>query len=136
MNYSINSFVVKRQGIIQNFLSYHKTFFVFLYFFFLIFGSLEILQAGFITINNGYFYDPDKGEPWVPHGVAYQTWNRPLGVWQTHDQIDYDLDEFVKMGVNSIRVDFVWQHVEEDGDNQWKWENYDYLNIIFDKNVI
>ncbi|MBN1270402.1 MAG: putative Ig domain-containing protein, partial [Kiritimatiellae bacterium] len=28
---------------------------------------------------------------------------------------------------NSIRVDFVWQHIEEDGDNQWKWENYDYL---------
>ena len=26
------------------------------------------------------------------------------------------------MGANSIRVDFVWQHIEEDGDNQFKWD--------------
>ncbi|HPG00022.1 MAG TPA: beta-galactosidase [Kiritimatiellia bacterium] len=81
----------------------------------------------FITIRDGYFFDPSTGKPWVPHGIAYQTWNRPLGVWQTHEQIDYDLDEMVKMGANSIRVDFVWQHIEENGDNQWSWDNYDYL---------
>ena len=81
----------------------------------------------FVQIKDGYFCDSKTGAPWIPHGIAYQTWNRPLGVWQTHDQIDYDLDEMVKMGANSIRVDFVWQHIEEDGDNQWKWENYDYL---------
>ena len=78
-------------------------------------------------MTNGYFYDAGRTNAWVPHGIAYQTWNRPLGVWQTFDQIDYDLDEMKKMGANSIRVDFVWQHIEEDGDNQWKWENYDYL---------
>jgi hypothetical protein len=83
--------------------------------------------TSFITITNGYFYDPGTGKAWVPHGIAYQTWNRPLGIWQTFDQIDYDLDEMVKMGANSIRVDFVWQHIEEDADNQWKWSNYDYL---------
>ena len=82
---------------------------------------------GFIKFKNGYFYDNVTGESWVPHGIAYQTWNRPLGVWQTYQQIDYDLDEMVKMGANSIRVDFVWQHIEEDGDNQFKWSNYDYL---------
>ncbi len=82
---------------------------------------------GFIKFKNGYYYDSVTGEPWVPHGIAYQTWNRPLGVWQTYQQIDYDLDEMVKMGANSIRVDFVWQHIEEDGDNQFKWSNYDYL---------
>ena len=82
---------------------------------------------GFLGMQNGYFYDTDTGKPFVPHGIAYQTWNRPLGVWQTHDQIDYDLDEMKKMGANSIRVDFVWQHIEEKGDNQWSWENYDYL---------
>ena len=81
----------------------------------------------FITMKDGYFVEADTGKPWVPHGIAYQTWNRPLGVWQTHEQIDYDLNEMVKMGANSIRVDFVWKHVEEDGDNQFKWENYDYL---------
>ena len=82
---------------------------------------------GFIKMKDGYFVDAVTGKPWVPHGIAYQTWNRPLGVWQTKEQVDYDLDEMVKMGANSIRVDFVWQHIEEDGDNQWKWSNYDYL---------
>ncbi len=81
----------------------------------------------FITMTNGYFFDPAAGKTWVPHGIAYQTWNRPLGVWQTKAQIDYDLDEMVKMGANSIRVDFVWQQIEDKGDNIWSWDNYDYL---------
>ena len=84
-------------------------------------------MTGFIKMQDGYFYDSGTGQPWVPHGIAYQTWNRPLGVWQTKDQIDYDLDEMKKMGANSIRVDFVWQHIEELGDNVWSWTNYDYL---------
>ena len=94
----------------------------------LLFGILlgavaaDAALPGFIKFKNGYFYDNVTGESWVPHGIAYQTWNRPLGVWQTKEQIDYDLDEMVKMGANSIRVDFVWQHIEEDGDNQWKWD--------------
>jgi beta-galactosidase GanA len=79
----------------------------------------------FITLTNGYLAEGNK--PWTPQGIAYQTWNRPLGVWQTYDQIDYDLDEMVKMGVNCLRVDFVWQHIEGDGDNQFNWTNYDYL---------
>ncbi len=82
---------------------------------------------GFIGITNGYFYDKSSGEPFVPHGIAYQTWNRPLGVWQTTNQIDYDLDEMVKMGANAVRVDFVWQHIEGAGDNVWNWTNYEYL---------
>ncbi|MFH0954024.1 MAG: beta-galactosidase [Verrucomicrobiota bacterium] len=82
---------------------------------------------GFIKMKDGYFLDAGSGKPWVPHGIAYQTWNRPLGVWQSFGQVDYDLDEMVKMGANSIRVDFVWQHIEETGDNQWSWANYDYL---------
>jgi hypothetical protein len=82
---------------------------------------------GFIKMTNGYFFDSATGQPWIPHGIAYQTWNRPLGVWQTYQQIDYDLDEMKKMGANSIRVDFVWQHIEENGDNQWNWTNYEYL---------
>jgi hypothetical protein len=70
---------------------------------------------GYIGLTNGYFYNTATGEAWVPHGIAYQTWNRPLGVWQTYEQIDYDLDEMVKMGVNSVRIDIVWQHAEEEG---------------------
>jgi outer membrane protein assembly factor BamB/photosystem II stability/assembly factor-like uncharacterized protein len=82
---------------------------------------------GYIGLTNGYFYNTATGEAWVPHGIAYQTWNRPLGVWQTYEQIDYDLDEMVKMGVNSVRIDIVWQHAEEEGDNIFNWENYDYF---------
>ncbi len=84
-------------------------------------------MPGFIKMKNGYFYDAATGQAWVPHGIAYQTWNRPLGVWQTFDQIDYDLDEMKKMGANSVRIDMVWQHIEENGDNQFKWTNYDYF---------
>ena len=81
----------------------------------------------FITIRDGYFYDPATGRPWVPHGVAYQTWNQPLGVMQTYDQIEYDLDEMVKMGANSLRIDMVWKQIEEAGDNQFDWEKYDFF---------
>ena len=84
-------------------------------------------MSSFIKMTNGYFYDSASGKPWVPHGVAYQTWNRPLGVWQTTNQLCYDLDEMVKMGANSIRIDMVWQHIEERGDNIWNWTNYDYI---------
>ena len=94
---------------------------------FLFVSSVPAALTGFIKMKDGYFYDSGTGQPWVPHGIAYQTWNRPLGVWQTTNQIDYDLDEMVKMGANSIRVDFVWKHIEEKGDNQWSWANYDYL---------
>ena len=98
----------------------------------LFFLSVFVLPAfpalpGFIKMQDGYFVDSVTGQPWVPHGIAYQTWNRPLGVWQTQDQINYDLDEMKKMGANSIRVDFVWQHIEELGDNIWSWTNYDFL---------
>lgn len=81
----------------------------------------------FIGIKDGWFVEAKSGKPWFARGIAYQTWNRPLGVWQTPEQINYDLDEMRKMGVNCIRVDFVWQHIEEDGDDIFAWDNYDYL---------
>jgi hypothetical protein len=82
---------------------------------------------GFLKMTNGYFADSVTGQPFLPHGIAYQTWNRPLGVWQSPEQLRYDLDEMVKMGANAVRVDFVWQHIEEDADNVFKWSNYDLL---------
>ena len=78
-------------------------------------------------MTNGYFYDKATGEAWAPYGIAYQTWNRPLGVWQSYEQIDYDLDEMVKMGANSVRIDIVWQHAEEEGPGIFSWDNYDYF---------
>jgi len=100
----------------------HAAFFVF------ILGTGPAARAGnFITAKDDYLWDPATGKPFIPHGIAYQTWNRPLGVWQTHDQIDKDLDDMVRMGANSIRVDFVWQHIEGRGDNLFDWDNYDHL---------
>ncbi|MFH1778908.1 MAG: beta-galactosidase [Candidatus Omnitrophota bacterium] len=94
-------------------------------------GNLTITSpppAGpYISLKDGYFWDPTKSDYWLPHGIAYQTWNRPLGVWQTPEQIEYDLAEMEKAHVNSIRVDFVWKHIEEKGDNQFDWTNYDML---------
>ena len=81
----------------------------------------------FITFKNGYLWDESKSDYWIPHGIAYQTWNHPLGMNQTFDQIDYDLDEMVKANVNSVRVDFVWKQIEAAGDNQFDWTNYDYF---------
>src|ERR1017187_482135 len=89
--------------------------------------------TGYVTMKNGYLYDSGAGQPFIPHGVAYQTWNRPLGVWQTPNEIDYDLDEFVKLGANSIRVDFVWQSIQATGPTQFNWSNYDYLLQSADK---
>ncbi|KPK42528.1 MAG: hypothetical protein AMJ78_02245 [Omnitrophica WOR_2 bacterium SM23_29] len=94
--------------------------------FFTVFNFCSTASA-YISIKDGYFWDSEKDDYWLPHGIAYQTWNRPLGMWQTTDQIDYDLDEMVKAHVSSIRVDFVWKHIEEAGDNQFDWTNYDYL---------
>ena len=90
-------------------------------------GTFAGAFEGFITMKDGYFYDSGTGDPWLPHGMAYQTWNRPLGVYQTYDQIDYDLDEMVKMGVNSVRIDMVWKEIEKAGDNQFDWAKYDYF---------
>ncbi len=95
--------------------------------FILLVSSAMAALTSFIQMKDGCFYDPSAQAAWVPHGIAYQTWNRPLGVWQTQDQIIYDLDQMKKMGANSIRVDFVWQHIEEQGDNVWSWTNYDFL---------
>ncbi len=92
--------------------------------------------TSFITVSNGYFYDSATVKPWTPKGIAYQTWNRPLGVWQTQSQIVYDLDEMVKMGVDSIRIDMVWQHIEETADDQFSWSNYDFLFQECDKRNI
>lgn len=45
-------------------------------------------------------------------GMAYQTWNKPLGIWQTEDQLIYDLETMRSMGIKSLRVEFVWSMIE------------------------
>jgi GH35 family endo-1,4-beta-xylanase len=88
------------------------------------------IGASVISIKNGYFWDPalknGAGDYWIPRGVAYQTWNAGIGQWQTREQIIKDLDGMQNLGANSIRVDFVWGHIET-GKDVYNWENYDFL---------
>jgi len=65
--------------------------------------------------------------------MAYQTWIADLGEWQTDEQIEYDIREMKKLGVNSVRVDFVWKHIEEKGDNQFTWDRYDHLIAVAER---
>ena len=47
-----------------------------------------------------------------PLGIAYQTWNKPLGVWQSPEQMDYDFSEMERLGLKSARVEWVWGEIE------------------------
>jgi len=88
---------------------------------------------GFLRIKNGYFWDPKLGQPWFAKGMAYQTWIADLGEWQTDEQIEYDFREMKKLGINSVRVDFVWKHIEQKGDNQFDFTRYDNLVAVAEK---
>jgi acyl-CoA-binding protein len=89
-------------------------------------GAGVAQKPGFLTIKNGYFYDQGLKQHYFAKGIAYQTWIADLGEWQTDEQIDWDLREMAKMGSNSVRVDFVWKHIEI-ADNVFVWDRYDRL---------
>src|SRR6266498_2389124 len=54
-------------------------------------------ERGFLQIRNGYFWEPATAGYFVARGVAYQTWNPPVGANQTFEQLEYDLVEFKKL---------------------------------------
>ena len=62
----------------------------------------------------------------VPRGIAYQSWNPPVGANQSFAQLDYDLLEFKKMYANSVRCEFVWSQVQT-GTNTWDWQKPEHL---------
>src|SRR4030095_5384074 len=67
-----------------------------------------------------------KAENFIPRGVAYQTWNPPVGANQTFEQLEYDLIEFKKMYANSVRAEMVWNVVEM-SPAVYDWRKPDYL---------
>src|SRR6266496_4323393 len=69
--------------------------------------------GGCLEITNGYFWDPLARSYFIPRGIAYQTWNPPVGADQTFDQLEYDFIEFKKIYANSVRAEFVWNEVEK-----------------------
>src|SRR5688572_6158651 len=84
--------------------------------------------GGCLEIRQGYFWDPVKQEHFIPRGIAYQLWNPPVGADQSFEQLHYDLVEFKKMYVNSVRCEIVWGEVQTSpGDQGYDWRKPDYL---------
>lgn len=79
-----------------------------------------------IKIKQGYFWDSNINRYWYPLGIAYQTWNKALGQWQTEEELIKNLDAIKELGANSIRADFVWGHIEVK-DQEFDFERYDFL---------
>lgn len=69
-------------------------------------------SGGFLQIRNGYFWDPSKADYFIARGMAYQTFNPPVGADQTLAQLEYDLREFKRFHANSVRCEMVWNEVE------------------------
>src|SRR5882724_11987515 len=82
--------------------------------------------GGCLEITNGYFWDPIAGRYFIPRGIAYQTWNPPVGADQSFAQLDYDLLEFKKMYANSVRCELVWGEIET-ADGFYNWDKPDHL---------
>jgi hypothetical protein len=88
--------------------------------------GVQTAHAGILQIHNGYFWDPGTSEYFIPRGMAYQTWNPPVGASQSFPQLDYDLVEFKKMYANSVRAEFVW-NVVENPQGVFDWSKPDHL---------
>jgi len=54
-------------------------------------GATCVQGAGILQLHQGYFWDPTTAEYFIPRGLAYQTWNPPVGASQSFEQLDYDL---------------------------------------------
>ncbi|MBI2543696.1 MAG: MFS transporter, partial [Candidatus Rokubacteria bacterium] len=84
--------------------------------------------GGALEMRNGYFWDPQTGRPFIARGIAYQSWNPPVGANQSFAQLDYDLREFKKMYANSVRCEMVWNEVQRGPTNtDFDWRKPDFL---------
>jgi len=79
-----------------------------------------------LTIRQGYFWDPQRQETFIPHGFAYQVWNPPVFATQTLAEVDYDLEAMQKAHANSLRVELVWESVEPQ-EGVYRWDQADHL---------
>ena len=80
----------------------------------------------YIRLQDGFFFDPIINNYWIPHGIAYLTWDDTRGQWQTPAELKHDLDLMSQMGVNAIRVDFIWKNIEITSAT-YNWSLYDML---------
>ncbi len=79
-----------------------------------------------LTIRQGYFWDTDRQETFIPHGFAYQIWNPPVFATQTLAEVDYDLEAMQQAHANSLRVELVWESVEPQ-EGVYRWDQADHL---------
>ncbi|MBA3002740.1 MAG: hypothetical protein FP813_02630, partial [Desulfurivibrio sp.] len=82
--------------------------------------------AASLTIHQGYFWDTERHEIFIPHGFAYQVWNPPVFATQTFAEVDYDLEAMQKTHANSLRVELVWESVEPQ-EGVFRWDQADHL---------
>lgn len=85
------------------------------------FAANDILQ-----LRSGYLWSPVSGDYFIPHGIAYQTFNPDVGATQTFPQLEYDLTEFKRMHANSVRLEFVWNQVETAA-GVYDWSKPDFV---------
>jgi len=83
-------------------------------------------ENSFLQIRNGYFWDPKTEDYFFPRGIAYQLWNPPVGANQSFDQLTYDLTEFKKNYINSVRCEMVWSELET-APGVYDWHKAEYL---------
>jgi len=79
-----------------------------------------------LTIRQGYFWDTQRQETFIPHGFAYQVWNPPVFATQTLAEVDYDLEAMQQAHANSLRVELVWESVEPQ-EGAFRWDQADHL---------
>jgi hypothetical protein len=84
------------------------------------------LATAGLAIRQGYFWDTDRQEVFLPHGFAYQTWNPPVFATQTFAEVDYDLEAMQQAHANSLRVELVWESVEP-REGVYRWDQADHL---------
>jgi hypothetical protein len=81
---------------------------------------------GALELRDGYFWDPMEGDWLIPRGIAYQTFNPPVGANQTVEQVRYDLAEIKRLRCNSVRCEMVWSQVEP-APGRYDWERPDAM---------
>ncbi|OGV43581.1 MAG: hypothetical protein A2X46_08065 [Lentisphaerae bacterium GWF2_57_35] len=85
--------------------------------------------GGCLELRDGYFWDAQKESYFIPHGVAYQSWNPPVYANQTFSQFEYDLREMKRMHVNSLRVELTWSQIETN-EGCYNFEKADYMMAL------
>ncbi|KAL0480902.1 hypothetical protein AKO1_004064, partial [Acrasis kona] len=83
--------------------------------------------TAFVIMKDGYFFDNKTQEYWIPHGISYQTYNQPLGQYQSPQQIDYDLRQMSLNNINSIRVDFSPGNINPVTEGVYDWNLIDQV---------